>query len=77
MATELRTESLGSGKLGLGLGLGAEADVVNAAAAAREHRQGVDGGLGAAELVDERAEGRRTDILAADQPEPGKPLTPG
>jgi hypothetical protein len=44
------------------------------AAAARQHRQGIDGGFRAAKFVDERAEGGGPDVLAADQPEPGEPL---
>ena len=44
------------------------------AAAPRQYRQAGKRGLGAAELIDERAEGGGPDILAADQPEPGKTL---
>ena len=73
---QLRTESLRSGKLLLRLVLAIKSDVVRAPATAGEHRHGIDGGFGAAELVDERAERGRTDILAADQAEPGKPLAP-
>ena len=72
---EACARALRRGELGLGFGLAAEADVVSAAAAARQHRQRIDGGLGAAELVDQRAEGGRPDILAADQAEPGEALT--
>ena len=74
MATRLAPRAFGGLKLGLGLGLGAEADV-GASAAPRQHRQRSDGGLGAAELVDQGTEGGGSHILAADQPEPGDTLT--
>jgi hypothetical protein len=67
------TDALGGLKLGLGLSLGEHADR-EAAAAARQGRQGVERCLGAAELIDQGAEGCRADILAADQPEPAQPL---
>ena len=38
-------------------------------------RAGVERGFGAAELIDQRAEGCGPDILAADQPEPAQALT--
>src|SRR5690606_34857010 len=44
-------------------------------AAAGEFRQHFQRRLGAAEMIDEFAEGDRTDIVAADQPQPGDPLS--
>ena len=70
---EMGAGAFGGLKLGLGLSLGEDADR-GAAAAARQGRQGVERRLGAAELIDQRAEGRRADILAADQPEPAQAL---
>jgi hypothetical protein len=63
---------LAPSKLFFRLALAVEADVLSAAAPAREHWQGVDRGFGAAELIDECAKGGEPDILAADQPKPGK-----
>ena len=60
-------------KLGLGLSFGEDTDR-GAAAAAGQRRQGSERRLGAAELIDQCAEGCRTDILAADQPEPAQAL---
>ena len=71
---ETRAQILGVIELSLGLGLGAEKDVVRSAAAPGQQRQRGDGGFGAAELVDERAEGRGPHILAPNQPEPGEAL---
>jgi hypothetical protein len=68
------SESIRRLELGLGFGLGAEADV-GAASAPRQKRQRVDGGLGAAELIDQSAERGGPDILASDQPKPGDALT--
>ena len=70
---EMGTGALGGFKLGLGLSLGENPDR-GAAAAAGQGGQGVERRLGAAELIDECPEGCRTDILAADQPEPAQPL---
>ena len=72
---ETRANAVGAGKFGLGLGFGAEPNVVGPAAAPRQHRERGNGRFGPAELVDERAEGRRSHILASDQPEPGNTLT--
>jgi hypothetical protein len=66
-------QAFGTLKLGLGFGLGAKADV-GASAATRQKRQRGDGGLGAAELVDQGTEGGGSHVLAADQPEPGDTL---
>src|SRR5665648_26755 len=57
--------------------LGAEANGLGAPPAARQHRQRLDSGFGAAELVDDGAEGGRSDILASDQPEPAQALARG
>jgi hypothetical protein len=46
----------------LGFRLGAETNVLRPAAASRQHGQRVDGGFGAAEFVDQRAEGGGPDI---------------
>jgi len=73
MDHETGTGAVGSLKLGLGLSLGENPDR-GAAAAAGQGGQRVERRLGAAELIDERAEGCRADILAADQPEPAQPL---
>jgi alkanesulfonate monooxygenase SsuD/methylene tetrahydromethanopterin reductase-like flavin-dependent oxidoreductase (luciferase family) len=63
------------GRLQLGFGVGARADAqAGAAAAARQLRQRVERLDGAAELIDELAEGDRSDIAAADQAQTGKPL---
>ena len=70
---EACAEALGRRELGLGFGFGAEADV-GASAAPRQKRQRVDRGLGAAEFIDQSAEGGGPDILASDQPEPGDAL---
>jgi hypothetical protein len=48
-----------------------------AAAAARQPRQRVERGARAAEMINERAEGARPDILAADKPQPVEPLLVG
>ena len=45
-----------------------------AAAAARQLGQGVERRLGAAEVIDQLAEGDRADVLAADQAQAGEPL---
>ena len=45
-----------------------------ASAAPRKKRQRIDRGLGAAEFIDQSAEGGGPDILASDQPEPGDVL---
>ena len=54
-----------------------DADGARRAAAPRKVRQRVERGLRRAEMIDEAAERRRPDILAADQPQPGKPLLVG
>ncbi len=59
----------------LGLGFGAGPNVVSPATPPRQHRERGNGRFGPTELVDESAEGLGTNVLAADQPEPGKPLT--
>ncbi len=67
---EMGAERFGRFELALGLLRAIEADVMNATATARQHRQRVHGSLGAAELVDQRAEGGRADILGPDQAKP-------
>jgi hypothetical protein len=57
------------------LGFGAEPNVVRPAAPPRQRRERGNDGFSPAELVDESAEGRWANVLAPDQPEPGKPLT--
>jgi hypothetical protein len=71
---ETCANAVGAGKFGLGLGFGAEPNVVGPAAPPRQHRERGNGRFGPAELVDERPEGRRSHILASDQPEPGNTL---
>ena len=46
----------------------AQTDGLGMSAPPGEIGERIDGSLGAAELIDERAERRRTDILAAQQP---------
>jgi hypothetical protein len=65
---EARAQTLGDCKLGFGVFLAAKADVMDAPATARQRGQRVDGGLCAAEFVDQGPERRRTDIPAPDQP---------
>ena len=72
---EASAQAVGNRKLGFRVFLAAKADVMDAPAAARQRGQRVDGGLCAAEFVDKGPERRRTDILAPDEPEPGKTLT--
>ena len=66
--------AIGSFKLGVSLAFREDTNR-GAAAATRQRRQGSKGGLGAAELIDQSAEGRRSDILTANQPEPAPALT--
>jgi hypothetical protein len=49
-------------------------NVVHVPAPARQNRQRLERPFGAAELVDQRAERRRPDIFAADEPQPVQPL---
>ena len=70
---ETGTGAVGSLKLGPGLSLGENPDR-GAAAPAGQGWQGLERRIGAAKLIDEHPEGRRSDILAADQPEPAQPL---
>ena len=70
---EMSPGAVGSFKLGVSLALREDADR-GAAAATRQRRQGSEGSLGAAELIDQGAEGGWPDILAADQPEPAPAL---
>ena len=70
---EACSQAIRGREFGLGFGRGAEADV-GASAAPRKKRQRVDRGLGAAEFIDQSAEGGGPDILASDQPEPGDAL---
>ena len=72
---ERYAQTVGAGKFGFGLGFGAKPDVVGPAAPPRQRRERGNGRFGPAELVDESAEGRGANVLAADQPEPGKTLT--
>lgn len=72
---ESYAQAVGAAKLGFGFGFGAEPNVVSPATPPRQHRERGDRRFGPTELVDESAEGRGTNVLAADQPEPGKPLT--
>src|SRR5581483_4671445 len=70
----------------LGLVFAIKTEVLRAAPAGQYGKR-VDGGFRAAELVDERGEGRRTDVFAPDEREPrkpraaiephGRPLAPG
>ena len=71
-ADEARAEPIEGGDLGLGLRKAGGADIPRCAAASRQVRQRVERGLRRAEMVDQVAESGRTDILAADQPEPGR-----
>ena len=66
--------AVGGFKLGVSLGF-RENTNGGAAAATRQRRQGSESSLGATELIDQGTEGGRSDILAADQPEPVPPLT--
>jgi hypothetical protein len=61
------------GSLEFGFGFGAEADV-GASSAPRQERQRSNGGLGAAKLIDEGAEGGGPHIFASDQSEPSETL---
>src|SRR5581483_3571409 len=62
-------------RLELGRRLRLRADAYRlAAAAARQLRQRRQGRLGAAEVVDELAEGDGPDVVAADQPQARQPL---
>jgi hypothetical protein len=70
---ESYAQAVGASKLGFGFGAGP--NVVSPATPPRQHRECGNGRFGPTELVDESAEGRWTKVLAADQPEPGKPLT--
>jgi hypothetical protein len=63
--------AIGCFKLGFGLSFGEDAD----RSAAAERRQCSERCLGATKLIDQRAEGRGPEILAADQPEPAQALT--
>ncbi len=71
---EMSAGAVGSLELGVSLALREDTNR-GAAAATRRRRQGSEGSLGAAELIDQGAEGGRSDILAADQPEPAPALT--
>jgi hypothetical protein len=66
--------AVGGFELGVSLGF-RENTNRGAAAATRQRRQGSESSLGATELIDQGTEGGRSDILAADQPEPAPPLT--
>ena len=70
---EMRPGAVGSLKLGVSLAFREDTDR-GAAAATRQRRQRSESSLGAAELIDQGAEGGRSDILAADQPEPAPAL---
>ena len=72
---ERYAQAVGAGELGFRFGFGAEPNVVRPAAPPRQRRERGNGRFGSPELVDESAEGRGANVLAADQPEPGKPLT--
>ena len=74
MATRCAPARVGGFKLGVSLGFREDTDR-GAAAATRQRRQSSESSLGAAELIDQGAEGGRSDILAADQPEPAPALT--
>jgi hypothetical protein len=69
---ESYAQAVGAAKLGFGFG--AEPNVVSPTTPPRQHRERGNGRFGPTELVDESAEGHGTNVLAADQPEPGKPL---
>jgi hypothetical protein len=57
------------------LALAGDADGAGRTTAAREFRQHVQRRLGAAAMIDKLAEGDRPDIVAADEAQPGDPLS--
>ena len=65
------------GELALGLVAAAQPRGLLRAAAPRHVRQRLKGGTGAAEVIEQRAEGARPDILAADETQPVEPLRVG
>ena len=71
---EMSPGAVGSFKLGVSLAFREDTNR-GAAAATRQRRQGSERSLGATELIDQSAEGGRSDILTADQPEPAPALT--
>ena len=70
----MRTGAAGSIEFGFGCGSRADGDGTCAPAAARELGQGGECLVGAAEAIDEFAERRRPDVLAADEAQAGQPL---
>ena len=69
-------ESILRGELPLGLLARADAGS-GCAAATGKRRQCIECGTGAAEVIDQITEGARTDIVAADEPQPVDPLVVG